>query len=196
MTKDTGPEHQQTSENLHWLSPHPWGTRNPLVLGSSESSPPPRRAPAQGRSAGRVWVEPSQLVPQSWGRGRACTEESVSPFWPALTRQSDIEENSTATRLGNAQTGRRYKWYCHLCPWYQCGMSTSVHTRTFIPVLSYVICVLVSRQRVREKGKQYHPSTCRPHTRCRVCGDRCASVYRFNAETSMGGRPLVLCRVA
>ena len=33
--------------------------------------------------------------------------ESVSPSCPALTQQSVIEGNSTATRPGNAQTGRR-----------------------------------------------------------------------------------------
>ena len=48
------------------FGPHPVGTRNPKVLGSSAPTPeePLRRRGAQGV----VWVKPSRLDPQSWCR--------------------------------------------------------------------------------------------------------------------------------
>ena len=36
-----------------------------------------RRAPAWGRSAGRVWVKPSKLDPQGWGPGMSRTEDTA-----------------------------------------------------------------------------------------------------------------------
>ena len=71
------------------------------------------------------------------------------------------------------------KWYCHLGI---TGMSSSVRTPSsathglfLFPFVLHQFYSNVTSACERKGKNKCHHSTCSPHTRCRGCGDRCAS---------------------
>ena len=89
-----------------------------------------------------------------------------------------------------------HNWYVQLCPHYFTLASQS--PGLFIPILSCITCVLMSRQRMREKRKTsvILPHAVHTHAAVLVAADALPFIASQLNLHLAGGRASVLCRVA
>ena len=108
---------------------------------------------------------------------------TVSKVHGLLRRKRRSKWGQNRHRPGNALRPWHH-WHVQLCP--LSVLFAPQPSDYLFPSVLHQMCFHGTPALVRKRENKCHPSTCSPHARCRACGDRCTSVYRFTAKSSLG----------